>query len=1198
MRYLFFLATLALAVPCLADHPLTPTNEIRLASGTIRTQQDFDPATAMRSSASETFDGRYYRILQFNILPDQQQKSALETAGIRFISYLPANAWVVSVPATLDLQILKAYPVRSLLGIDDRYKLNARVATGSFPEHALRADNRVALQLTLFPDVDFSRAAAALRSRGFEITAAQSKFGLLNLECSRDAVGRLSRLPFVRYIEPVAPASYPEDSRGRSLHRSNYINSDLPSGIHYNGEGVSISLADDGEVGPHIDFQGRITQLMSGGPGGNHGDMTSGIAVGAGNLDPSIRGMADGAHIYIHDIGAGSVGYDHIYQAPHYLDSLGAIITSTSYSQGCNDYNAITQTGDQIVYDNRSLTLVFSAGNNAQGDCGYGAGTPWGTITGGFKIGKNVIAVGNLDAYEVIDPSSSHGPADDGRIKPDICANGRDQLSTDEGNTYQVGGGTSAACPSVAGTTAQLYQAYRELNGGRDPESPLIKAVLLNTAEDIGNLGPDFKFGYGRINARRALQTLVNGTYVLDSVGQGAARSFSINVPAGVKQLRVMVYWLDPAGDPAAAYQLVNDLDLTVSHPSIGIKQPWILDPTPNASTIGLPAVNGADHLNNVEQVTVDNPAAGLFTVNVAGTVVPSGTQRFYVVWEMRTDEVVLTYPIGGEGFVIGEEELLRWDAHGVTSPFTLEYSPDNGATWQPLASVAADARQYAWTPQTSHRSGTALLRITRGSTSDVSDQAFTVSGVPANLHIDFACPDTMQIGWDAVTGATAYEVSVLGARYMDSVTTVTGTTAQLAVPATDETWFSVRALLGNGKGRRANAVQKIPGLVNCSLADDVGLNAMIFPVAGNLYPCYPLNSVPVTVEVRNDGLNTASGFALSYSINGGTPVTETFAGSLAHGSSTNFTFTVPADFSTGGAFQLVVTVTATPDLNLANNELVTNLQVVASGATAPLQEAFGAAFPPTGWDVITSGPAYQWSVKPNVTGSDGIATHVAWFDNFSYNNPGALDYLVTLLVDFTAVAYPQLLFDVAYAQYAGYEDGLRIERSSDCGSTWLPTGYEKIGAALATVPSSNTDWSPSNATDWRRDTVALNALAGELALIRFVNINDYGNNLYLDNINLQNDNVLATGQPVRIPSLAVYPNPGAGLFTIDLRDLAGGNLNMTITDVSGRLVEARQFTNNGHVTEQVNLTDEPAGVYILQVRSEEKVYTLRLIRR
>lgn len=114
-------------------------------------------------------------------------------------------------------------------------------------------------------------------------------------------------------------------------------------------------------------------------------------------------------------------------------------------------------------------------------------GGSWGNITGGYKQGKNVIAVANLDAMEVIDPSSSIGPASDGRIKPDIASNGRDQMSTDEGNTYQVGGGTSAACPGIAGITTQLIQAYKELYTDTVAPTALIKACLLNSAEDIGN---------------------------------------------------------------------------------------------------------------------------------------------------------------------------------------------------------------------------------------------------------------------------------------------------------------------------------------------------------------------------------------------------------------------------------------------------------------------------------------------------------------------------------------------------------------------------------------------------------------------------------------------------------------------------------------------------------------------------------------
>ncbi len=78
-----------------------------------------------------------------------------------------------------------------------------------------------------------------------------------------------------------------------------------------------------------------------------------------------------------------------------------------------------------------------------------------------------------------LEASSSRGPAADGRIKPDICANGAGQLSTDGPNTYQVGGGTSAACPGIAGIVTQLHQAYRDLNAGSDAEGALIKACYV-----------------------------------------------------------------------------------------------------------------------------------------------------------------------------------------------------------------------------------------------------------------------------------------------------------------------------------------------------------------------------------------------------------------------------------------------------------------------------------------------------------------------------------------------------------------------------------------------------------------------------------------------------------------------------------------------------------------------------------------------
>ena len=115
-----------------------------------------------------------------------------------------------------------------------------------------------------------------------------------------------------------------------------------------------------------------------------------------------------------------------------------------------------------------------------------------------------MIAVGNLDYKSDLASSSSRGPAADGRIKPDICAQGTNVYSTYPNYTYQTISGTSMACPGISGVLAQLYQAYKQTNNGNNPPSALMKCILLNTADDIGNPGPDFKHGWGVANSYRS----------------------------------------------------------------------------------------------------------------------------------------------------------------------------------------------------------------------------------------------------------------------------------------------------------------------------------------------------------------------------------------------------------------------------------------------------------------------------------------------------------------------------------------------------------------------------------------------------------------------------------------------------------------------------------------------------------------------
>lgn len=1190
-RHLFFALSLSTVLVSFSIFTSLADNSILLKTGRVFTQNDFLQKQNQVPNTNEIYNGYYYRILQFNTLPTNQQKQAIELSGVQFLGYIPFNSFFVAVPITYQLQQLSVYNVRTILPIDVNSKLSLRLREDDIPAYAKKGGD-VDLIIQYYKNLNYATVSEELLSKNCSVLGHQDGNQLITIRTSENNWQSIAALPFIKFMQPIDDIPVPDDTKGRSLHRSNVINSDYPMGRHYDGTGVSIALADDGFVGPHIDFTGRITQFSTV-TGPSHGDMTSGIAVGSGNLDPKMKGMASGAQIYIYDIG----GYPQIVNAAANLATYGTVITSTSYSQGCNNYDLNAQSGDQTMNQLKVVLPVFSAGNNNGSSCGYGAGTQWGNITGGYKQGKNVMAVANLDALEVIDNTSSHGPAEDGRIKPDISANGKDQMSTDENNTYQVGGGTSAACPGMAGITAQLYQAYRELTGQPNPEAALIKACLLNSAEDIGVVGPDYFYGYGRVNALRAVKTLEDMHYMSDSVSMGITNTHTINVPPGTSKVRVMVLWNDVEGDPAAARALVNDLNITVTDPSTTVFNPWVLNPAPNASTLDDAAIRSIDSLNNMEQVTINTPSAGTYTISVEGHSVPFGPQKYYLVYQFDQDEIVVTYPNGGEGFVPGESELLRWDAFPGNSGFTIEYSVDSGTTWNSVATVGATVRQYNWLIP-SNVAAKAQLRVSNGTISGQNPAPFSILGIPQNITVVWACADSVKLSWNPVTGADGYEVCKLGAFYMDSVGTSSVNSIvlhNLNIGATD--WFSVRAKKGGGKGRRAIAIQKLPGLLNCNNAIDAALLSQN-PANGLTYACSALSNYPLTVIISNIGVPSINNFDISYRLDGGAVITQNISNPISFGNSVNFTFVSTLNISAPGNHILKTWLTYPVDMN-HSNDTITSSFVTSSLNIAPISQDFqSAVFPPANWLNLPSNITYNWAVSPSITGSLAATTTSAWFDNYSYNSPGAEDKLTTELVDISAMTAPELNFDVAYATYQTYEDELRIEISTDCGLTFVPTGYSKKGLVLATVGQSNTDWKPTAAAEWRKDAINLTPyLSPGNVLIRFVNINGYGNNLYVDNVNII-DNPLAIKNTESAAAVTVYPNPGNGLFYLLLSGVNQGNTSIEVRDVAGKLVYNNLLSgtkNTGPIG--IDLSEKAPGIYLLKATNGEKSEYHKLIK-
>lgn len=1133
-----------------------------------------------------------YVIVQFNQIPTTAEKEAVRLNGVELLEYLPHNAFIADI-ANAGTATLGSMNIRGVIPFIPTYKLSKAVKSMNIPPHALHG-NQIDLMIEPHLNVDKNTFVNYLLLEGFQLLNENIYGDFFEVRVPQNKMNDIQNNVFVKSIDFTPSPPEKEDQEGRSLHRGNMLDSEHPMGRHLNGSGVSIAIADDAVIGPHIDTKGRVTSF-SVQPNGTHGDMTTGIAMGAGNLNPDIRGMATHAFLYYYDIG----GYPHIANAVSNLNNNGVVITSTSFSEGCNaGYTATTRNVDQQTRQNPELLHVFSAGNSSASTCGfnaYGAGTPWGTITGGRKQGKSTIATGNLNYIGSLVNSSSRGPAADGRIKPDICANGGSQLSTDANNTYQVGGGTSAASPGVAGIAAQIYQGYRELNNGNDPESGLIKAALLNTARDLGNRGPDFFFGWGRINGHRAMKLIEENRYLSSTVSQGGSNTHNITIPANVEELKFMVYWTDFEAATNASIALVNNIDFQVVTPLGDTVGTWLLDHTPNSVALSTPATRGIDNLNNMEQVELDSVAAGTYTLLVDGKAIPQGPQKYYVVWETRTDEIEVTYPSGGESFTPGTTETIRWDMTSASGLTIIEYSTDSGATWTVLSTTNGTVRYRDWNvPNTV--TGDLLVRVSNSGRVGVSANPASIIGVPSNIRTGYRCPDSLELLWNSVPGATAYEISMLGATHMDSITTSsTNSVVLYNVDLSNDNWVSVKAL-GNGiVGKRALAVQLGTTVDMCPFAFDVSLDALVSPSNSFVANCGSTR-LPVTVSITNGGDSALSNVPLRMDF-GSTSYFDTITTTLASGATMNYTFNDSLDLSSITNSSLAVVSDFVGDQNESNDSLNLNIDVINTLFTLPYTEdfeTFNACFTTSdcggtvcnlrnGWfnaengvddDIdlrVDLGGTPSNGTGPTIDHNPGTATGRYLYSEASNGCNGATAVTISPCFDLSNTINPEFSF---WYHMEGFSVGnLSVDVFSN--GVWINNIVPQI--------------SGSQGNNWLLQTIDMTPYAGQIVNFR-INVTtgtSWSSDIAIDDISFV-DRATSIDENEIKPVLGIYPNPTSGEVTFRINN--GSPADIEILDMRGKLIET--FPMNS-VNSTFNLEGYSKGLYFVRIRNTSIVEKL-----
>ena len=267
------------------------------------------------------------------------------------------------------------------------------------------------------------------------------------------------------------------------------------------------------------------------------------------------------------------------------------------------------------------------------------------------------------------------------------------------------------------------------------------------------------------------------------------------------------------------------------------------------------------------------------------------------------------------------------------------------------------------------------------------------------------------------------------------------------------------------------------------------------------------LQSISPAVKIQNAGATTLNSLKVKYSINGGAFTDQIWTGNLTSGAIALVTFP-SLTLSLGNHIFTVVTENPNgqADENTTNDTLTKNFSV-SIGASLPFIENFeNTVFPPADWTILNPDGSITWD-HTTLAAGNGTSTGSACISLRGYTGTGQIDGLVLPKINMETVSNATMTFKVAYRRYSTQtSDRLKIYISTDCGLSFNTVIYDKAGSTLATGPDMTTAFFPLTAEDWRTETINLTPYIGNTIQLKFECINQNGNNLFIDDINIQNN--------------------------------------------------------------------------------------------
>ncbi len=466
-------------------------------------------------------------------------------------------------------------------------------------------------------------------------------------------------------------------------------------------------------------------------------------------------------------------------------------------------------------------------------------------------------------------------------------------------------------------------------------------------------------------------------------------------------------------------------------------------------------------------------------------------------------------------------------------------------------------------------------LLHTWGTDANCGDSGDFVADTPDQADLNFGCPTFPKISCNNGPNGDMFM------NYMDYTD--------------DDCMFMFSA--GQVSNMRTVLNQFRPTILTASSSCFLNLDAAIVDISFPKDTICSFNFRPV-ITLKNEGATTLTSGKFYYQTDGGSVQIFNWSGSLLTNSQVQVTFPLQQVFIEDvHSFDVTFgNPNGQPADNFSGNDNK-NITFYAynggAGSTAPVTENFESSFPATNWSILNPNNDNVLWQKSQSYGGYGTSASSVYIDNSAYGaNPNKKkDAFVTDAYDLSAITYPELKFDIAYAQYSALRsDSLNVYSSLDCGSNWIKIWNQK-GSELATATDQTTLFTP-NANQWKTVSIPVVGLSAQNKVsFKFENVTNWGNAMYIDNINLQNNAALSVNEIEKV-EVNLYPNPASNLVAVRLPS-AHPFKQLQLINSIGEVVYQTNITDNAII---LPVGDFANGLYLLHLESDKNSQTEKLL--